>query len=282
MFGTTSTTAQQGLAGALARLPRQQSWDVDGVRRQAMVAVPESAKTKPTPVVFVFHGHGGKMRSVLWSYGMHRRWPEAIVVYPQGLNTPGVLSDPDGKRPGWQSLPGNQSDRDLKFFDTVLANLKKDYKVDARRIYATGHSNGAAFTYLLWAMRGKTLAAVAPSAGAIRPELRTKLKPKPTIILAGQQDRLVKYQWQAESIEFVRKLNQCNDQPTRDGLLRSYASKVNMPLQTYIYPGGHKFASDGVPAIVSFFKSHALSSQHAPAENATEPNKPAESKRTPN
>jgi poly(3-hydroxybutyrate) depolymerase len=41
--------------------------------------------------------------------------------------------------------------------------LRKDYKTDAKRIYATGHSNGGEFTYLLWHARGKEFAAFAPS-----------------------------------------------------------------------------------------------------------------------
>ena len=53
---------------------------------------------------------------------------------------------------------GDQGDRDLKFFDEVLSTLKKEYKVDANRVYATGHSNGGAFTYLLWGERGDVFA----------------------------------------------------------------------------------------------------------------------------
>ena len=90
-------------------------------------------------------------------FAYHKHWPEAIAVYMQGLNTPGVLTDPEGKRPGWQKRVGDQNDRDLKFFDAVLATLKKDYRVDEKRVYATGHSNGGAFTYLLWAARGDVL-----------------------------------------------------------------------------------------------------------------------------
>ena len=47
----------------------------------------------------------------------------------------------------------------------MLARLKTDYKVDDKRIYSTGHSNGGGFTYLLWAARGDVFAAFAPSAG---------------------------------------------------------------------------------------------------------------------
>ena len=48
----------------------------------------------------------------------------------------------------------------------MLTTLKKDYRVDEKRIYATGHSNGGGFTYLLWAARGDVFAAVAPCAAA--------------------------------------------------------------------------------------------------------------------
>ena len=67
-------------------------------------------------------------------------------------------------------------------------------KVDEKRIYSTGHSNGGAFTYLLWAERGDVFAAMAPSA-AVRRKF-DRLKPKPVMHLAGEKDALVKYQWQ--------------------------------------------------------------------------------------
>src|SRR6266568_3664150 len=73
---------------------------VDGVVPQGLVYVPAQARTNATPVVFAFHGHGGSMRNAARSFGYHALWPEAIVVYLQGLNTPGRLTDPDGKNPG--------------------------------------------------------------------------------------------------------------------------------------------------------------------------------------
>src|SRR5213083_1340976 len=95
----------------------RREWKVDGVVREALVHVPASAATEPAPVVFAFHGHGGTMSNAARMFSFHTRWPEAIVVYMQGLNTPGRLTDPDGKAPGWQRSVGDQSDRDLNFFD---------------------------------------------------------------------------------------------------------------------------------------------------------------------
>src|SRR4051812_1090421 len=89
-------------------------WEVmvDGVAREALVQAPAGAKTKPAPVVFVFHGHGGTARSALRQFPIHEHWPEAIVVAMQGLNTPGRLTDPEGKKPGWQHAAGAEGDRD--------------------------------------------------------------------------------------------------------------------------------------------------------------------------
>lgn len=78
------------------------------------------------------HGHSGKASNAAREYGIERDWPEAITVYMQGLNTPGRFIDPEGKQTGWQMRPGEQGDRDLKFFDAMIARLKPDYQVDAR------------------------------------------------------------------------------------------------------------------------------------------------------
>ena len=53
--------------------------------------------------------------------------------------------------------------------------------MDDKRIYATAHSNGGGFTYLLWAARGERFAAFAPS-GSAAPRLLTRFKPKPVLV----------------------------------------------------------------------------------------------------
>lgn len=238
-----------------------QRWElkVDGVTREAVVYAPALAKAKATPLVFVFHGHGGNMRNAARSFAMHQQWAEAISVYPQGLNTPGRLTDPEGKKPGWQSGLGAQDDRDLKFFDALLAKLKQEFKVDEKRIYSTGHSNGGGFTYLLWAERGEVFAAVAPSAAAAQAVVRggNKLKPKPVLHLAGENDPLVKYEWQKATMAAVRKLNGCDaDGKPWDKHCTEYPSKTGTPFVAFIHPGGHEFHRDAPALIAKFFQQH--------------------------
>ena len=238
--------------GAAAE-PERREWTIEGVAREGLVYVPPSAKTQPSPVVFVFHGHGGSMRNTSRSFAIHTLWPEALVVYLQGLNTPGRLTDPEGKKPGWQHAAGGQGDRDLKFFDAVLAGLRRDYRVDDRRIYATGHSNGGGFTYLLWAARGDVFAALAPSAAAAL-AVRGSLQPKPVMHLAGEKDELVKFAWQEQTIVELKKLNQCGEGGPWATHCTLYPSPLGAPIVTMIHPGTHAFPRTAPALIVKFFK----------------------------
>lgn len=247
---------------AVAKDLTRREYTIEGVTREALIHVPKDAATTPAPVVFGFHGHSGTMQRAALMFDYHHVWPEAIVVYMQGLNTPGRLTDPEGKRPGWQNVAGGQNDRDLKFFDAVLASLKTDYKVDERRIYSTGHSNGGGFTYLLWRTRGDVFAAVAPSAAAGPGEEWTRnvasLKPKPVMHLAGQNDPLVKFEWQQATMETLRKLNGCDPQGqewAKDCTL--YRSATGTPVVTLIHSGAHNFPPEAPALFVRFFKEHA-------------------------
>lgn len=249
-----SGLAQTNLPEGIHRLEIR----VDGVMREGFVYAPASAKEKPTPVVFVFHGHGGTAMAAGRSFAMHKHWPEAISVCLQGLNTPGRLTDPEGKKPGWQHGAGAEGDRDLKLFDAVMANLKETYLVDAKRVFSTGHSNGGGFTYLLWQTRPDALCAVAPSASASARRVDTPFKPKPCLHIAGRQDPLVKFEWQEMSMARVKEINQCEPEGkpwATDCTL--FPSKVGAPFVAFIHTGTHKFPAEAPPLIAEFFKEQA-------------------------
>src|SRR5882672_5291953 len=140
------------------------TWTVDGDKREALVFAPSTSRPGKLPLIFSFHGHGDDMENFQY-VGLHQVWPDAIVVYFQGLPSR------DGY-PGWQVERGEYNDRDLKLVDAALTSLRKKYDVDDDRIYATGFSNGAHFTYLLWAERPSVFAAYAPVAGRLRPSVQ--------------------------------------------------------------------------------------------------------------
>ena len=67
--------------------PHAMSWTVGGLEREALVYAPAKSPADGSPLLFVFHGHGGNMRAAARGMKYQVVWPEAIVVYPQGLPT---------------------------------------------------------------------------------------------------------------------------------------------------------------------------------------------------
>jgi polyhydroxybutyrate depolymerase len=238
--------------------PISQTFKVEGVQRSALVFANSAPPPKTgAPLIFAFHGHGGTSQFSARKFLFHKAWPEAVVIYPQGLPAPGKF-DPEGKKNGWQKRVGDLADRDLKFFDAMLDWAKQQYKLDASRIYVAGHSNGGAMTYVLWSARSHLIAALAPcAAGFGRDGLSAK--PKPAILLAGEQDEVVPFENQKRSMNFVLRLNQCDTSGNaRSRELTFYKSKVGADVLAYIYPGAHPLPDNAGEVIVKFFKEYTL------------------------
>ena len=241
------------VAAAQGRVSSQ-TWTVGGVQRTALVAAP----IKPdglAPLVFVFHGHGGTSMNAARTFAIHTHWPEAVVIYPQGLPTPGKVTDPEGQRPGWQHTPGDQGDRDLKFVDAMFEWARKQFTIETKRVFAAGHSNGGSMVYVLWAARAREFAAFAPSSSVFRPDVVATAMPKPAFIVAGRQDLLVPFRTQQLSLSRVLTLNQAaTAEQAWDGTARLHTSKAGADVVTYIHPGGHQLPADAGALMVKFFK----------------------------
>lgn len=209
--------------------------------------------SKPAPLVFVWHGFTGGMRQAAIGYKVHQAWPEATVVYPQGLEVAYL-----GKKgPGWQIAPNMQGGRDIKFFDVMLEKLKKDYNVDSNRIYTCGMSNGAIFSYVLLCDRSDVFAAAAPVAG-IAPMAFRNAKAKPILITHGTQDPLLPFK-QAERSRDLAVANNGAGSTTKEiepGYQLYTPSKDGMDVVWHQHDGGHNWPAGTTDAIVKFFKQH--------------------------
>ena len=234
------------------------NFTIDGVHRQAFILAPANASrsAKHLPLLFAFHGHGGNMIQTASQMRFDKAWPEAIVIYMQGLPTTSG-GDPSGAEPGWQQEPGQSTDRDLKFFDAVLAAVRKALPVDDQRVYATGFSNGGAFTYLLWGARPKTFAALAVVAAEKVPGVNLT-EAVPFLQIAGKEDTNVLFERQLESIASAREVDgstglgqSCGEDCT------AYGSSRGAPVVTYLVPGGHAYPHYASETIVEFFQQHS-------------------------
>lgn len=231
----------------------ERTFDVEDAKRTAVIYEGE-AKTKKSPVVFVFHGHGGNVRNAQRRLNFHDNWKEALVVYMQGI--PGVagIIDPAGKKNGWQKNPGEVNDRDVKFFDEVLKQLSRDYKIDDKRIYAVGHSNGARFVNVLWAMRGEKFAAFCSVAAQGGLMIRDAV-PRSIWMSMGENDPLVPVEGQKLSVGIVQKVLKVDTGKGKtEGEVTTYKGTKNTELVVEIRSGGHEFPQNSIPKMVEFFK----------------------------
>jgi polyhydroxybutyrate depolymerase len=214
--------------------PQAMTWTVDGLERHAIVFTPSKPPATGVPVVFVFHGAGDTAQNFS-SVGFQRAWPEALIVYMDGV------ARAPGQGGAFQTSDPGAGNRDLKFFDRALGDLRQRFAVDGQRIYATGFSNGAKFVYLLWATRPAQFAAFAPVAGMLAPGLTLSV-PKPVLHIGGREDHQNDFQLQMESVAMARRVN-----------------GAAAPVMTILHAGGHFYPDDATANIVDFFRAHPSS-----------------------
>ncbi|MDB5959751.1 MAG: hypothetical protein JWP59_1045 [Massilia sp.] len=132
-------------------------------KRKYIVYTPASyAPDKSYPVVFNYHGGGMSMAEQMLYTQMNRAADrhQFIAVYPAGIKQDWNVGF------GMSYLEGSD---DIGFTEAVLNKLKKDYRIDSERIYATGLSRGGFFALRVAAELPQLFAAVA-SVGGPMPE----------------------------------------------------------------------------------------------------------------
>lgn len=119
------------------------------------------------PVVLAFHGGGGEAEGFKRYAGFDAIADRegVLIAYPNGTGPlpQRLLTWNAGECCGYAMT--RQVD-DVGFAMAVLDDIARRAPVDARRVYATGHSNGAMMAHRLGAEGGDRITAIAPVAGA--------------------------------------------------------------------------------------------------------------------
>jgi len=209
----------------------RRTWRVGSATRQAIVRLPD--KVEGAPLLLAFHGHGGRVERTARTWKVDTAWPEAVVVFLQGVPT-ATRNDPEGRRPGWKMV--GLANADLDFVDAVLGTAREEWKVDPERIFAMGHSNGGGFVHLLYGRRTGIFAGFGVVA-ASGERLVAAGKPCPLIQIGGRADRIVPFADQEKAVEAVRRIN-----------------GTAAPVEFVVHEGGHAWPGDATAKIVDFLK----------------------------
>jgi polyhydroxybutyrate depolymerase len=125
--------------------------------RRFLLHLPSSVNGPgPVPFVLGFHGGFGSAESFSTLTSLH------LTGETRGFGV-AYLDAGDGVWGDYRPGPG-QPDADLNYVRSVIDYLVANHHADDRRIYATGISNGAAFSFVLAAQLADRVAAVAPVA----------------------------------------------------------------------------------------------------------------------
>ena len=143
--------------------------------RRFVVVAPASALRRPsTPVVYFFHGTGGTgeqwFRISRWRELAHRFG--FVAVFPTALGFD-LNSDASGLAKNVFNVIGQDCDLvtpgqlpdDVAYVRAIHADLTAHLRVDARRVYAAGFSNGGQMVHRLAAEAGDIFAAGGAWAG---------------------------------------------------------------------------------------------------------------------
>ena len=175
----------------------EQSIDAgNGVMRTFLIHVPPGLdKGRPVPLVVVFHGGGGNAMNAARMSGMSAKADseQFLVAYPSGTGrgSSGLLT--------WNTWgccgPAlDQQVDDVKFVRAMVGMLEREYSIDAKRIHATGLSNGGMMAYRVGCEASDVFAAIAPVAGALDTDDCRPAAPVSAIIFHGTADKDVRYE----------------------------------------------------------------------------------------
>lgn len=178
--------------------------DVGGVKRWYRLYQPESYRAG-NPAVLLLHGGTQNMRQVLGKKGGgSNRWMDIadreglLLIIPNAMNMKG---EGDGNSQNWHDLrlpkePISTAD-DVGFLTQLVDFMAQEYRIDAKRVYVTGASNGGMMTYRLLIDAPEHFAAGAAFIASLpsnNPALRAPKRPTPLFIYNGKKDSFVKWQ----------------------------------------------------------------------------------------
>lgn len=154
---------------------------------------PQYDGEKALPVVLTYHGGGGNAQQFKQWCGLDDKADEAgfIVVYPNGTGRIArLLTFNAGICCGYAQ---NNNIDDVGFTRALLDDLEQRYKVDKRRIFATGMSNGAMISYRVAIELSDRIAAIAPVGATMGVTEPRPARPVPVVHFHGTNDQHAAY-----------------------------------------------------------------------------------------
>ena len=200
-------TLSIGQAEPLGPGDHKRTITVDDRKRHHYVHVPPKYDPKqPAAVVVALHGAMMDAKLMERFTGLSETADKYnfVVVYPNGTGT-GL----GGFIQTWNAGLRNKNNKtdDVKYIGKVLDDVEGALKVNKKRVYVIGLSNGGMMAYRLASAMSDRIAAVASVAGTMPLEKYEPKRPVPIVHFHGTKDELVPFKGPGEKKELAEFLN---------------------------------------------------------------------------
>jgi polyhydroxybutyrate depolymerase len=165
-----------------------------GLTRTYRLHIPDALrKNRDLPLVIVFHGSGadGAVMERLSKFSELADREGFVVAYPDAIGHEWN----DGREARRIRSQATHVD-DVAFVEAVITQISSLRRVDTKRIYAAGFSNGGIFAHYLGSKLADRLAAIAPVSGGVAEPVLRDFKPAAPLsvcMIHGAADRAVPY-----------------------------------------------------------------------------------------
>lgn len=139
---------------------------VDGKARTYTVNLPPNYyEADNFSLVIAMHGGGGSAEQFESTSLLTNKANAAkfIVVYPEGVQSDGILKARTWNAGSCCDYAVEKNINDVQFISELISSLLSEYKINAKKVYATGHSNGGMMSYRLACELSGKIAAIAVS-----------------------------------------------------------------------------------------------------------------------
>tara|TARA_B100000700_G_scaffold321605_1_gene421231 strand:+ start:286 stop:1194 length:909 start_codon:yes stop_codon:yes gene_type:complete len=166
----------------------------EGLERSFLIYVPTNIKEN-APLVVAIHGYTSSAKTLMGYSGINQVADKEgfLVAYPQGTKD---SRDNNFFNVGYE-FHSDSKVNDVNFIREIVLNLTKDYKLNSKRVFATGMSNGGDMSYLLACTSSDLFTAVAPVAGVMMKDTLENCNPVkkiPIFEIHGTKDSISKFE----------------------------------------------------------------------------------------
>lgn len=135
------------------------------IRNYVLILPPTYYNSSETiPLVIALHGTGGSAKHMERMYGLNEKAASSgfVLLYPEGIRNDGPLGLRSWNAGRCCEDAMEKNVDDVGFISTLIDRMVADFRIDSRRVYVTGMSNGGMMAYRLACELSEKIAAIAP------------------------------------------------------------------------------------------------------------------------